>query len=91
MRIWAGVQRIARQGQGRSGGYRGLMAYRRDVRTVFLYGFAKNERDNVDDDELATARDIAQSWLGAEPSGIARAVADQLLHEVKYDDQAQEA
>jgi hypothetical protein len=31
------------------------MAYRRDVRAVFLYGFAKNERDNVADDELQTA------------------------------------
>ena len=66
------------------------MAYRRDARTVFLYGFAKNERDNVGDDELATTRDIARSWLDAESGGIARAVAEQLLHEVKYDDQAQE-
>jgi hypothetical protein len=57
---------------------------------VFLYGFAKSERDNVDDGELATARDIARGWLGAESSGIARAVAEQLLHEVKYDGQAEE-
>jgi hypothetical protein len=39
-------QRVARTGQGRSGGYRLLIAYRAGDRAIFLYGFAKNERDN---------------------------------------------
>lgn len=34
-------QRVARQGQGRSGGYRTLIAYRAGARAVFLYAFAK--------------------------------------------------
>jgi hypothetical protein len=34
-------QRVARRGQGRSGGYRMLIAYREGTRTVFLYAFAK--------------------------------------------------
>jgi len=32
--------RVAREGKGRSGGYRFLIAYRFGVRAVFLYGFA---------------------------------------------------
>jgi hypothetical protein len=51
---------------------------------VFLYGFAKNERDNVDDDELATLRDIAKSWFQADAVSLARAVADGLIEEVNY-------
>src|ERR1700683_1838925 len=47
-------QRVARAGEGRSGGYRTIIAYRAGDRAVFLYGFAKNERDNIGDDELAT-------------------------------------
>ena len=39
-------QRVARSGQGRSGGYRMIVAYREESRAVFLYAFAKNERDN---------------------------------------------
>jgi hypothetical protein len=35
-------QRIARPGQGKSGGYRTVIAYRRGDLAVFLYGFAKN-------------------------------------------------
>ena len=84
-------QRIARPGQGRSGGSRVLMAYRPSMRAVFLYGFAKNERVNVDDDELKTAQDIAEGWLEASANQIARAIADDLIREVDYDDDQEEA
>jgi len=56
-------QRMARTGQRRSGGYRTLVAFRSKARAVFLYGFAKNERDNIDREELATLREIASAWL----------------------------
>jgi hypothetical protein len=84
-------QRIARAGQGRSGGYRVLIAYRRSARAVFLYGFAKSERESVDDDELETARDIARGWLEASASQVARALADGLIQEVDHDDEEEKA
>jgi hypothetical protein len=80
-------QRVARSGQGRSGGYRVLAAYRRKTRAVFLFGFAKSERDNVEDDELATLRDIARGWLEADGKALARAIEDGLIQEVAYDDE----
>jgi len=40
-------QRVARPGQGRSGGFRMMIAYRAGNRAVFLYGFAKSEQDNI--------------------------------------------
>jgi hypothetical protein len=58
-------QRVARRGQGRSGGYRMLIAYRFGNRAVFMYGIAKNERDNIDEDELVTLREIGSTWLEA--------------------------
>jgi hypothetical protein len=77
-------QRIARPGQGRSGGYRVLIAYRPTVQAVFLFGFAKSERDNVDDDELATLRDIAKRWLDAGVRGLASAMESGLIQEVEH-------
>ena len=67
-------QRVGRAGQGRSGGYRALIAYRSGDRSVFLYGFAKNERDNIKDDELATLREIAAGWLGADNERLEHAI-----------------
>ncbi len=49
---------------------------------MFLYGFAKSERDNIDDDELATTRDIAKGWLDAADRQIARAITDGLIKEI---------
>jgi hypothetical protein len=80
-------QRVARPGQGRSGGYRVLLAYRRTTRAIFLFGFAKSERDNIEDDELATLRDIAKSWLEADAGALAGAVANRLILEVPYEEE----
>ncbi|MEQ1713246.1 MAG: type II toxin-antitoxin system RelE/ParE family toxin, partial [Hyphomicrobium sp.] len=57
-------QRVARLGKGRSGGYRTLIAYRTKARTVFVYGFAKSDKDNVSTAELAALRRLATEYLG---------------------------
>jgi len=80
-------QRVARAGQGRSGGYRMLLAYRSGERAVFLYGFAKNERENIESDELQTLREIGAGWLAADTKSIARAILEDALQEVKNDDE----
>jgi hypothetical protein len=77
-------QRVARPGQGRSGGFRVLIAYRAKTRSVFLFGFAKSERDNIDDDELATLRDVGQEFLEANEAALAEALAKGVLLEVEY-------
>ena len=76
-------QRVARPGQGKRGGFRMLIGFRTD-RAIFLFGFAKNERDNVDDKQLTTLREIVASWFAADDKKIARALKDGLLIEVKH-------
>jgi hypothetical protein len=76
-------QRVARQGKGRSGGYRTLIAFRSGTRAVFLYGFAKNERENIDASELATLKEIAAAWMAADEGKIAKAIADGVLQELE--------
>lgn len=76
-------QRVARPGQGRSGGYRMIVVFRAGDLAVFIYGFAKNERDNIEDDELETMREIAATWLAAAPVDLQRAVAEGVLLEVQ--------
>ena len=78
-------QRVARTGQGRSGGYRTLIAYRSKSRAVFIFGFAKNELDNIDDKQLATLRETAGIWLKADDGTIEKNLAAGNLLEVKDD------
>ena len=74
--------RVARAGQGRSGGYRVLVAYRRGHRAVFVYGFAKNELDNIDDTQLLTLREIAAEWLDMAPKRLEQALMEGRAEEV---------
>jgi len=78
-------QRVARQGQGRSGGYRMMIAFRTKVRAVFLLGFAKNERENISADELAALRELVKVWLHAPERDIATALKEGVLQEVIRD------
>ncbi|WP_375414129.1 type II toxin-antitoxin system RelE/ParE family toxin [uncultured Bradyrhizobium sp.] len=75
-------QRVARPGQGRSAGFRVLLAYRPKSRSVFLFGFAKSARGNVEDDELETAQEIAGHWLDGNGKMLAKALAEGVLEEV---------
>ncbi len=78
-------QRIARAGEGRSGGYRMLIAYYSGNIAVFLYGISKSERDNISEDEFATLREIGAAWLAAETEQLELAVKNGLLKEVSND------
>ena len=77
-------QRVARPGQGKRGGYRTIIAYRAGQRSVFLYGFDKNERNNIDDDELARWKIVGRVMLEGDASWIERAVAEGQLIEVEH-------
>ena len=80
-------QRVARPGGGKSGGYRTVIAYREGTRAVFLLGFAKSERDNIDDDELADLRKIGAAALNNDEAAIDAAIAASKLWEIDYDDE----
>ena len=75
-------QRIARPGKGKSGGYRTLIAFWHGERAVFLYGFAKSERDNIDDEELDRLRVLARHFIAMEPWRISELVENNELMEI---------
>ena len=53
---------------------------------VFLYGFAKRERENIEADELLTLREIGAAWLAADPRSITQAIKEGALQEVIDDE-----
>ena len=79
-------QRIARRGGGKSGGFRAVILFRTRARAVFVYGFAKNERDNIGADELAAFRKLAGELLAYDDKAISKAIAAGVLTEVMCDE-----
>ena len=53
--------RVARSGEGKSGGYRVIVFFRSEDRTFFIYGFAKSDRDNIDQGELRAFKEDAKA------------------------------
>jgi len=81
-------QRVARPGRGRSGGFRMIVAYRTEERAFFLYGFAKNERENIEDNELEALRVVAAGMLVRDDAALERAKAEGELQEVENGEEA---
>jgi hypothetical protein len=67
--------RVARPGQGKSGGYRTIVLYRAKHRAVFMYGFAKSDQANIDDDDLACFRQAAAQMLIWSDAQVTRMLA----------------
>ena len=78
-------QRIARRGQGRSGGFRAIVLFRRGERAFFVYGFAKNDRENLRRDELKAFRLLAGEMLELDEAGVGAALANGTIIEVGGD------
>ena len=79
-------QRLSRQGQGRSGGYRVIVFYRTSTRTVFVDGFAKSDQDNINDDDLARFRELAVEFFGHTAKTVQALVEAGAWIEVECDD-----
>ncbi len=78
--------RIARPGQGRSGGYRSIVVLRRGERALFVYGFAKQAQANIGQDELAAFRALASELLGLDDPAIDVAKANGAILEITGDE-----
>lgn len=55
--------RIARESKGKSSGYRTLIAYKAEQRQIYLYGFAKNEKENISKNELDAFKKLAKDFM----------------------------
>jgi hypothetical protein len=77
--------RVARPGKGKSGGYRMIVAYRMRDRAIFLFGFAKSQQENLDPEQLRTARTIASYLLAADQDQLKTAIVEGEIQEIPYD------
>lgn len=77
-------QRVARAGQGRSGGYRTLILFRQGDKAIFAFGFAKSRQENISQADLAVLRQAADEALGWSEDYMDRLVATGALVEIEY-------
>ena len=79
-------QRLARKGQGKSGGYRSIILFRRTKRAFFVYGFAKGDRASIQRDELQAFRKLASEMLVLDNKELKAAMKNGTITEVICDE-----
>lgn len=82
-------KRIARSGQGKSGGFRTLVATNKGNRWIFVFGFSKNQRSNIDRDEEEALRKLAAHLLSLTTHAMGKATLGGELIEVDCDAKVQ--
>jgi hypothetical protein len=63
-------QRIARPNEGKSGGYRSIILFRRGERAFFVYGFAKSDQANIDESDERDFKELAGKLLTASDENL---------------------
>ena len=79
-------QRIARPNEGKSGGYRSVILYYRGNKAFFVYGFPKNERENIDDAEERAFKDLAKVTFALSDDELVKLIKTGVYQEVHCDD-----
>lgn len=79
-------QRIARAGAGKSRGYQSILLYRKGDKAFFVYGFPKNELDNISGDEETLFKKAARSILALSDEQICLLVETGQFEEVIKND-----
>lgn len=75
-------QRIARTGQGKSGGFRTLIVFTAGQAAFFIHGFAKNEKGNLEKNELVALRKLAAELLAYDHKTLERVIGSGILVEI---------
>jgi hypothetical protein len=75
-------QRISRPGEGRSGGSRSIILFKKEDRAVYVYGFEKKDLANIGSRELEAFRELAHVILGYTADEITQRVKDGALFEI---------
>ncbi len=80
-------QRVAREGGGKSGGFRTIILFRLGEKAFFVHGFAKSDRENIRDDELVAFKMLAAEMLGYDDAALTAAITAGVLVEVISDEE----
>jgi hypothetical protein len=76
-------KRVALPGRGKRGGVRTLVAFKQGEKAFFIFGFAKNERANISNDELKALKFLAKELLNYPATSLTKAVQAGELIEIE--------
>ena len=77
--------RIKREHSGKSSGFRTIIVYKENDRAIFLYGFGKNEKENIDKVELQYFKKLGNDLLGLTANQLKKYVVQEILFDLEVE------
>jgi hypothetical protein len=75
--------RVKREHGGKSSGFRTIIIYKKDEKAIFLYGFGKNEKDNINKTELLYFKKLGNDFLNLNQDEIEQLIDKKSLFEIE--------
>jgi len=80
-------KRVARTGQGKSGGFRTIVTYQKEERSIFLYGFDKGSKSNISEKEKKIFKKMSGQFMGYNEKALNIVVKNGALIQVECEDE----
>ena len=75
--------RVKREHSGKSSGFRTIIVYKENDRAIFLYGFGKNEKDNIDKTELQYFKKLGRDLLQLNSEQLEEVIEQKILFDLE--------
>jgi len=78
--------RVKREHSGKSSGFRTIIAYQENDKAIFLYGFGKNERENIDKTELNYFKKLGNDLLALNIEQLKQLIEQKILFDIEEEE-----
>jgi len=75
--------RVKREHSGKSSGFRTIVVYKENEKVIFLYGFGKNEKENISKKELLYFKKLGNDFLALDENQIKQLIETKSLFEIR--------
>ena len=79
-------KRIALNGEGKRSGARTIIAYKMGEKAFFVFGYAKNQKANINEKEKKIVKALADELLSYSTKQLNELIKNGSLNEVKHDE-----
>lgn len=75
--------RVKREHSGKSSGFRTIILFKAEDRAIFLFGFGKNEKENIDKNELQYFKKLGDDLLSLNSKQLEKAISKKVLFDLE--------
>ena len=68
---------------GKSSGFRTIIVFKADDMAIFLFGFGKNEKENIDRNELLYFKKLGDDLLSLNSEQLEKTISEKVLFDLE--------